>query len=64
MALVRSSAIESVGYDPATRRMRIRFTGGREYDFCGVPEAVFRGLMSAASKGTYYNDRIKDRYPR
>jgi len=62
MTSVNSSAIEAVGYDPSTRRMCIRFTGGKEYDFCGVPESVYRGLMSSGSKGTYYNDHIKDRY--
>jgi hypothetical protein len=31
---VNSSALEAVGYDPATRRVRIRFTGGNTYDFC------------------------------
>lgn len=42
--------------------MRIRFAGGNEYDFCGVPEAVHEALMSASSKGTFYNDYIRDRY--
>lgn len=60
---MNSSAIEAVGYEPQTRMMKIRFTGGRAYDFCGVPEHVHRGLMNAPSKGTYYNDHIKDRYP-
>jgi hypothetical protein len=62
MTPVSSSAIEAVGYDPSTRRMRIRFAGGNEYDFCGVPEAVYQGLMLASSKGSYYNDNIRDRY--
>jgi hypothetical protein len=63
MVRVISSAMEAVGYDSATRRMKIRFTGGNVYDFCGVPDHVHRGLMTASSKGTYYNDHIKDRYP-
>jgi hypothetical protein len=63
MTPISSSAIEAVGYDPSTGRMRIRFTGGSEYDFCGVPEHVYRDLMSASSSGIYYNDHIRDRYP-
>jgi hypothetical protein len=63
MKLVTSSAMQAVGYDPASRRMRIRFAEGNDYDFCGVPESIYQGLMSAFSKGTYYNDYIKDRYP-
>lgn len=59
---VSSSAISAVGYDEQTRRMRIMFTSGRAYDFCGVPDHVYLGLMSAASKGQYYNDYIRDRY--
>jgi hypothetical protein len=63
MTPVSSSAIEAVGYDPSTGLMRIRFTGGNEYDFCDVPENVYQALMSASSRGTYYNDYIRDRYP-
>ncbi len=62
MIPVRSSAMVAVGYDPQTRRMKIAFTQGRTYDFCGVPQYVFDGLMSTSSKGRYYNDHIKDRY--
>ena len=40
MIPVASSAIEAVGYEPESRRMRIRFAGGNEYDFCGVPEQM------------------------
>lgn len=58
-----SSAIVAVGYDPHTRRMKITFAQGHTYDFCGVPQHVFDGLIRAASKGSYYNDHIKDRYP-
>jgi len=62
MVRVTSSAIEAVGYDASTRRMKVRFTSGKVYDFCGVPESVHTELMKAHSKGTYYNDHIKDRY--
>jgi len=43
-------------------RMKIRFIEGHTYDFCRVPESVFKGLLYAASKGRYYNDQIRDRY--
>ncbi|WP_236194834.1 KTSC domain-containing protein [Pseudomonas glycinae] len=62
MIAVRSSAMTAVGYDPATRRMKIRFEQGHSYDFCGVPSAVHQGLMAATSKGSYYNRYIRDRY--
>ena len=62
MVSVRSSAIRAVGYDPATGRMQIRFAEGHSYTFCGVPDSVHRSLMSAASKGSYYNNFIRGRY--
>jgi hypothetical protein len=62
MIPVRSSAISAVGYDAATRRMKIRFTQGWTYDFCNVPQHIFDGLLRAPSKGTYYNNHIRDRY--
>ena len=62
MIQVVSTAILAVGYDPATQRMKITFVEGHTYDFCRVPEQIFRGLLYAGSKGRYYNDHIKDRY--
>lgn len=52
----------AVGYDPSTRKMKITFKQGRTYDFCGVPPAIHLGLMNAGSKGTYYDQMIRDRY--
>ena len=63
MIPVSSSAIRAIGYDIETKRMKIAFVEGYAYDFCGVPESVFNGLLRAGSKGRYYNDHIRDRYP-
>jgi hypothetical protein len=63
MVSVSSSAISAVGYDPATQRMQIRFEGGgTTYTFCRVPQYIYEGLLSAASKGSYYDRHIKGRY--
>jgi hypothetical protein len=63
MISVRSSAIAAVGYDPNMRLLRIRFTSGADiYDFCGVPQQVYEGLISAHSMGSYYDRYIRDRY--
>jgi len=62
MIRVISSAIRAVGYDQSTQRMRITFEQGHSYDFCSVPLHVYEGLMSASSKGAYYNDHIRDQY--
>lgn len=60
---VRSSNIRSVGYDPASRTLEVEFHSGGVYQYSGVPENVYQGLMRAASKGSYLHDHIKDRYP-
>lgn len=62
MLRVYSRAIMAVGYDPVTFKMKIQFVEGHTYDFCGVPKAIYEGLMKAASKGSYYNDFIRDRF--
>jgi KTSC domain-containing protein len=63
MILVRSRAIRAVGYDARTMQMRIRFQQGHTYDFCRVPADIYQGLMDATSKGAYYNEYIRDKYP-
>ena len=62
MQSVNSSAISKVGYDESTQQMKIRFKQGKVYDFCRVPKHIFQGLLAASSKGTYYNNHIRDRY--
>lgn len=62
MIRVNSSAMESVGYDPASGRLRIQFKQGHSYDFCRVPLRIYEGLMRASSKGSYYSAYIRDRY--
>lgn len=60
MKQVSSRAINAVGYEAGT--LRIRFKQGKSYDYCHVPEHVYSGLMRAMSKGRYFNDHIKDKY--
>ena len=62
MIRVRSSAIAEIGYDPSSRRMKITFNQGHTYGYCGVPPHIFDGLLRASSKGSYYNDFVRDRY--
>lgn len=62
MVYLNSTAIHSVEWNPTTRRMIIVFTSGGAYPFCGVPESIYRGLISASSAGAYYNAYIKGRY--
>jgi len=60
---VSSSNIRSVGYDPASRTLELEFHSGGLYQYSGVPETIYQGFMRAASKGSYFHDHIKGRYP-
>ena len=60
---VSSSNLRSVGYDPASQTLEVAFHGGRLYQYAGVPESVYRGLMSAGSHGRFFAAYIKYRYP-
>jgi KTSC domain len=59
---VVSSIINEVGYRPDTQTLEIQFVSGAIYLYHFVPEEVHRGLMSAASVGTYFNREIKPVY--
>ena len=62
MQSVHSEAIEAIGYEPTTQRLRITFRQGRTYDYCRVPAHVYEQFMRAASKGGFFNTHIDGRY--
>ena len=57
---VRSSALQSVGYDQEQRVLEIEFTGGEVYQYFDVPAEVYRGLMKAESHGRYFHQHVRD----
>jgi hypothetical protein len=59
---VTSSNIRAVGYDPASQTLEIEFHSGAVYQYSDVPESVYRGLMQAASHGSYLHAHIRERY--
>ena len=60
---VESSALFAVGYDAATRLLRVQFRSRAVYDYFGVPHDIHEGLLSAPSKGGYFNRVIRDQFP-
>ncbi|WP_442914998.1 KTSC domain-containing protein [Marinobacter sp. G11] len=40
----------------------VRGTIGGVYRYSDVPESTFNGLLSASSKGGYFNEYIRDRF--
>lgn len=59
---VQSSNLHAVGYYKDTKVLEIEFIKGGVYRYFDVPEQVYLGLMSAASKGTYFLEHIRGHY--
>lgn len=60
MIPVSSSNIASIGYEHGT--LYVAFNSGGLYAYSGVPEYVYRGLMSASSHGSYLANHVKGVY--
>lgn len=62
MIPVSSSNLSSVGYNPDTGDLYIRFHNGGLYVYEMVPPNVYRELMNASSHGKYFAAYIKNVY--
>jgi hypothetical protein len=58
---VESSSIDSVGFEKNV--LEVRFRNGGLYQYFDVPETVLASLMRAESKGRFFNQQIRGRYP-
>lgn len=58
---VESSMIDSIGYEKKV--LEVRFRNGGLYQYLDVPEPVLAQLMRASSKGSFFNEQIRGRYP-
>lgn len=52
-----------VGFEHEGEVLVIMFRDGSAYGYRGVPVKVFEDLKAAPSKGTYFHQRIKGKYP-
>lgn len=59
MQPVESSNLAAVGYNSNNQTLRIRFNDGSLYEYSGVPNSIYNGLLSAPSKGRYFDQNIK-----
>lgn len=58
-----SSVIDSVRYDATAHTLDVVFTNGRVYRYFAVPATVHAELLAAESKGRYFNEVIRPRFP-
>jgi hypothetical protein len=54
-----SSNIAEIGYDKVKEVLEVKFHTGSIYQYSPVPETMYKGLMSAESKGKFLNNEIK-----
>jgi hypothetical protein len=57
-----SSFLHRVCYDGSAGSL-VLLLKDTYYKYCGVPSSAATGLLSASSKGRYFNSSIKGRYP-
>jgi hypothetical protein len=57
-----SSVIASVGFDPSTHTLDVRFHSGKNYRYFMVPASVYEALIRSESIGAFFNREIRDRY--
>jgi hypothetical protein len=61
---VSSTCLSEVEYDLATQILTVTFAeSGSRYNYLGVTESDYEGLVQALSVGEEYNDSIKYDYP-
>lgn len=56
---IKSSNIESAGYDPATGTLTVKFRNGGTYHYEGCKQSHYDGLCGAESAGGYLHKHIK-----
>jgi hypothetical protein len=57
---VNSSLLASVSYDAGQSVLPLELCDGAIYRYFDVPPVIYEGLLSAESKGSYFNREIRD----
>lgn len=63
IVVVESRTLAAVGYDAGCELLEVEFASQAVYDYFGVPAAVHQALLSASSKGSFFNRNIRGRFP-
>jgi hypothetical protein len=57
-----STTLAAAAYDDRQALLHVEFRDGTCYQYAGVPASVFRDLLSADSKGAFFNRYIRTSY--
>ena len=58
-----STVIRRFDYVAERQELLVEFLTGRRYVYSGVPRDEAEAMRRAFAKGSYFNRRIRDRYP-
>ena len=58
-----SKAFYWLSYDDVNHRLTVGFRDQTSYEYTGISESVFTLLLSAPSRGRYFNLAIRNLYP-
>jgi hypothetical protein len=59
---VQSCNLRSVSYDESKKNLEIEFHSGMIYQYQNVPSRLHTDLMSASSVGSFFTNKIKNRF--
>lgn len=60
---VRSSSLARLSYDRQQAILQVEFRDGTAYQYAGVPLMTYLDLLRADSKGAFFNQHIRSRFP-
>lgn len=60
---VESTTLATVAYDKTPELLQLAFRSQAIYHYADVPAIVHQALLSAPSKGSYFNQAIRGRFP-
>lgn len=60
---VESTTLVTVSYDEARELLQLEFCSRAIYQYFHVPAAAHQALLDAPSKGRYFNQAIRGRFP-
>ena len=58
-----STTLSAVAYDNRGGELQLDFRDGARYVYSGVAPELFRELLRAPSKGSFFNRYIRGRFP-
>lgn len=59
----QSKTLKTAVYQPHGAWLELEFQSGTRYRYLHVPAEIYQGLLTAESKGQYFNEHIRDRFP-